>query len=107
MDNNDGRIYSEEELQRISDTIVDPDNVQPIEPTEEQLNRKPPRVLPNEPCPCESGKKFVDCCYTGPEKPCEKCGEVRFRTSYKTGGVRKKVACRNCGHEREVESAAE
>lgn len=33
-----------------------------IQPTETQLNRLPPRVGRNEPCPCGSGRKFKKCC---------------------------------------------
>ncbi len=33
-----------------------------LEPTEQQLVRRPPRVGRNEPCPCGSGKKFKKCC---------------------------------------------
>ena len=32
-----------------------------VEPTEKQLNRKPPKVGRNETCPCGSGKKFKHC----------------------------------------------
>ena len=32
-----------------------------VEPTAEQLKRKPPKVGRNEPCPCGSGKKFKHC----------------------------------------------
>jgi preprotein translocase subunit SecA len=32
-----------------------------LEPTEQQLKRG--RVGRNEPCPCNSGKKFKNCCY--------------------------------------------
>ena len=32
-----------------------------VEPTEKQLNRKPPKVGRNEPCPCGSGLKFKKC----------------------------------------------
>lgn len=31
-------------------------------PTETQLNRTPPKVGRNEPCPCGSGIKFKKCC---------------------------------------------
>lgn len=33
-----------------------------IPPTQRQMNRKPPKVGRNEPCPCGSGKKFKKCC---------------------------------------------
>lgn len=36
----------------------------PIEPTEQQVKRVPPRVLYNEPCPCGSGKMFRKCCFS-------------------------------------------
>jgi uncharacterized protein YecA (UPF0149 family) len=32
-----------------------------VEPTPEQLKRKPPKVGRNEICPCGSGKKFKNC----------------------------------------------
>ena len=32
-----------------------------VEPTDDQLKRKPPKVGRNEPCPCGSGKKFKHC----------------------------------------------
>jgi uncharacterized protein YecA (UPF0149 family) len=37
--------------------------------TPEMMERRPPRVLPNEKCPCGSGKKFKRCCkYRSTEK---------------------------------------
>jgi uncharacterized protein YecA (UPF0149 family) len=30
--------------------------------TPDMMARRPPRVLPNEKCPCGSGKKFKRCC---------------------------------------------
>jgi len=33
-----------------------------IPPTKKQMERKPPRIGRNEPCPCGSGKKFKKCC---------------------------------------------
>ena len=110
MDDRTGRIYDEETLESfgVLDKLLHPgphherNHLKPMRPTAAQLERKPPRVLPGDDCPCGSGKTFVDCCYTGPHKPCEKCGEVRFRTSYKEGGKRKRVACRNCGTEKQA-----
>lgn len=32
------------------------------EPTPQQLKRIPPKVGRNDPCPCNSGKKFKKCC---------------------------------------------
>ena len=36
-----------------------------MEPTDQQMSRKPPKVGRNEPCPCGSGKKFKKCCLSG------------------------------------------
>ena len=33
-----------------------------LQPTEQQLTRRPPKVGRNDPCPCGSGKKFKKCC---------------------------------------------
>jgi len=33
-----------------------------INPTTRQMERHPPRVGRNDPCPCGSGKKFKKCC---------------------------------------------
>jgi preprotein translocase subunit SecA len=38
-----------------------------LDPTKEQMNRTPPRVGRNEPCPCGSGKKFKKCHLTNKE----------------------------------------
>ena len=43
-----------------------------IAPTPIQIRRVPPKVGRNEPCPCGSGKKFKNCCWTGKENNSEK-----------------------------------
>jgi preprotein translocase subunit SecA len=74
MDRTDGRIYSPEELEemtikasklRLAEEKMAKLRERLVEmkypPTEKQLDRDPPRVLPNEPCPCGSGRKFKSC----------------------------------------------
>lgn len=80
MDTRTGEILSSKELAirraiaeaQIQTMCTDPDDAQrkldtifkemQDLPTEKQMNRKPPRVGRNEPCPCGSGKKFKKCC---------------------------------------------
>lgn len=65
MDNRDGRIYSDEKLKEIFKNIH-PDQRKHftemlVPPTKQQLERQPPKVERNDPCPCGSGKKFKHC----------------------------------------------
>ena len=39
-----------------------------VPPTEEQMQREPPKVELDDPCPCGSGKTFQQCCHM--DKPC-------------------------------------
>ena len=48
-----------------------------IAPTTAQLKRKPPRVGRNDPCPCGSGKKFKQCCWSGSARPPAKAKEKK------------------------------
>lgn len=65
MDTETGRIYTPEEmeeLKKVGKHIADRCIPMELDPTPEQLKRKPPKVGRNEPCPCNSGKKFRKCC---------------------------------------------
>ena len=65
MDNRTGRIYSYDLLKEMFGQEFikkHPERFQPVTPTAQQLNRRPPRVGRNEPCPCGSGRKFKHCC---------------------------------------------
>lgn len=70
MDNRDGKIFMEDS-ERFRKMVADEEaarhlQTMKIAPTEKQMARKPPRVGRNEPCPCDSGKKFKKCClFTG------------------------------------------
>jgi len=75
MNCDNGHIYTPEMMKRmeslfaqmpqeqVTANIPDPPKIIPMEipPTEKQLNRKPPKVGRNEPCPCGSGLKFKKC----------------------------------------------
>lgn len=69
MDARTGEIHqkdSDAAMQRFLEGLSDADRKHMrkmlIAPTEKQMNRKPPKVGRNEPCPCGSGKKFKKCC---------------------------------------------
>ena len=76
MDTRNGRIYTREQQKQMADllgggNIVGMEKLQAkfdnmkemlIDPTPVQMARKPPKVGRNEPCPCNSGKKFKNCC---------------------------------------------
>lgn len=67
MDTNNGRIYTPEEMEKLFGGLKSekrPNNFMEmlLQPTPEQLDRIPPRVEKDEPCPCKSGKKFGECC---------------------------------------------
>jgi uncharacterized protein YecA (UPF0149 family) len=74
MNCNTGEIYPPElmkELEKLWEKkeektgVPDPERAvfipMEVAPTPVQLNRKPPKVGRNEPCPCGSGKKFKHC----------------------------------------------
>jgi len=69
MDTRDGRIYTatdDKEFERLmANKFMKP---MVVPPTPSQLDRKPPKVGRNEPCPCGSGKKFKKCCLNPPVK---------------------------------------
>ena len=59
MDCGTGNIYSQEEVKRRGDIFAKVSLIpMNIAPTDLQMGRKPSRVGRNEPCPCNSGKKF-------------------------------------------------
>jgi len=68
MDTRDGRIYTEEEIRKAHNSLVQTFRNEnylmemAVKPTEKQMARRPPKVGRNEPCPCGSGKKFKKCC---------------------------------------------
>ncbi len=65
MDNRTGRIYPYDLLKKMfGQEFIQkhPERFRPVTPTAQQLNRRPPRVGRNEPCPCGSGRKFKHCC---------------------------------------------
>jgi len=71
MDTRDGRIFDEEKLKKLYGPGLTFQQMlyknrflkeMRVAPTEKQLARKPPKVGRNEPCPCNSGKKFKKCC---------------------------------------------
>ncbi len=75
MDTRTGEIFTPEDRKRMAELITKGDKEakerakhlkeMKLEPTKMQLNRFPPRVGRNEPCPCGSGKKFKRCCLSG------------------------------------------
>jgi uncharacterized protein YchJ len=66
MDCRTGEIYDGGIIQQLiaSGAIADPSRFKQMDvpPTEKQMQRKPPRIARNDPCPCGSGKKFKACC---------------------------------------------
>ena len=58
MDKRTGEIISGEEYDNLSED--ESKHFIEIEPTERQIWNK--RVRTNDPCPCNSGKKFKKCC---------------------------------------------
>jgi len=70
MDTRTGELILEKDL--AARILRDPSLARFVKPapmaTREMLLRSPPRVMPNERCPCGSGKKFKKCCqYKLPE----------------------------------------
>jgi uncharacterized protein YecA (UPF0149 family) len=61
MDTRDGRIYSADQVSIMPEADRQYMRPMAIEPTPEQANRG--KVGRNDPCPCESGKKFKKCCF--------------------------------------------
>jgi uncharacterized protein YecA (UPF0149 family) len=67
MDDRSGRIYSEAEMQAMTDVLMASHlKVMRLAPTVAQMVRQPPRVAAYDPCPCGSGKKFKFCCKVKP-----------------------------------------
>jgi len=62
MDVRTGKIVSEELLNSLPKSERKYFKPMGVAPTSRQMNRKPPKVSRNEPCPCGSGKKFKRCC---------------------------------------------
>ncbi|MCK4625029.1 MAG: SEC-C domain-containing protein [Phycisphaerae bacterium] len=76
MNTDDGRIYDQEQMLELHKLFKRGEMTaeqygkfkeMAIYPTMPQLVRNPARVGRNEPCPCGSGLKFKNCCYTGPK----------------------------------------
>jgi uncharacterized protein YecA (UPF0149 family) len=70
MNTDDGRIYDKEQMEKLAEMFHAVDREKFIEmevpPTKKQMARTPPKVKRNEPCPCNSGKKFKKCHYLNP-----------------------------------------
>lgn len=70
MDTRTGRIYTSDEVDQLLCERTDQEarelmqhlKKMKVAPTELQMQRIPPKVGRNEPCPCGSGKKFKKCC---------------------------------------------
>jgi uncharacterized protein YecA (UPF0149 family) len=72
MDTRTGEIFSPEVFEKMKEELL-PNQLKNykrmnIQPTKLQMNRKPPRVGRNEPCPCDSGNKFKKCCLNKEDK---------------------------------------
>jgi len=71
MDTQTGDIYDNGVLKQLiaSGAIPNRKRFKPMVqlPTKKQMERKPPKVGRNEPCPCGSGKKFKKCCLRDPK----------------------------------------
>lgn len=68
MDTISGNLYTVEEVERIikqDPSLAERFKYVSTMPTQKQLNRRPPRIGRNEPCPCGSNRKFKHCCWTG------------------------------------------
>jgi len=79
MDTNNGRIYTPEEMEKLFGGLKSEKRPKSfiemiLQPTPEQLDRIPPRVEKDEPCPCKSGKNFGECCFEKSHPHCEICG---------------------------------
>lgn len=62
MDTRSGNILTPEEFAKVPLAQRKYFRQMEVEPTPQQMARKPPKVGRNEPCPCNSGKKFKRCC---------------------------------------------
>jgi uncharacterized protein YecA (UPF0149 family) len=70
MDTRTGEIYTPEEFKALKERFRIKEAEEELkylkemqlDPTKEQLARKPPKVGRNDLCPCASGKKFKECC---------------------------------------------
>jgi uncharacterized protein YecA (UPF0149 family) len=63
MDMRNGNIMSCEEAELLNKELGQlVAKKMKLDPTLEQMARKPPRVGRNDYCPCGSGKKFKKCC---------------------------------------------
>ena len=61
MDTNTGEILTAKQMAMLGNI---PKHIRPMKlhPTKKQMNRLPPKVGRNEPCPCGSNVKFKKCC---------------------------------------------
>ena len=69
MDTSNGRIYTAEQVKTLQEMLASGQGnlmMMQLPPTPKQMDRHPPRVGRNEPCPCGSGKKFKRCCLNTP-----------------------------------------
>lgn len=67
MNPNNGYIYTPEQMDAFRKTASEMFDTSgfvemKVPPTQRQMERNPPKVGRNEPCPCGSGKKFKKCC---------------------------------------------
>ena len=66
MDTNTGEIYDNKVIKQLiaSGAIQDRARFKEmkVQPTKQQMRRRPPRIGRNDPCPCGSGLKFKACC---------------------------------------------
>jgi uncharacterized protein len=70
VDTHTGHIYPNDTIQQlIASGALDQTRFRPmvLPPTPAQMERKPPRIGRNDPCPCGSGKKFKRCCLKDPK----------------------------------------
>lgn len=64
MDTQTGRIYTPKEFEKFLRGRPEKRKyAMQINPTAEQMKRRPPRVGRNDLCPCGSGNKFKKCCW--------------------------------------------
>jgi len=63
MDTRNGNIMTAEQANALNAALGRPvAKEMKLNPTPVQMNRRPPKVGRNEPCPCGSGRKFKKCC---------------------------------------------
>ncbi len=76
MDTQTGEIHSHENFQKLlaDASIANQGRFKEmiVDPTPQQMKRKPPRIARNETCPCGSGMKFKKCCLRNKQ-------DVRFK----------------------------